>query len=81
VGEKIFIRKLYKDYEAAKLRVQLDKRLTKVEKEREIMPLTQKLSEEERALGICWQMVAGFEAKGEKPSGGSPELDLGAEGD
>jgi hypothetical protein len=45
-------RKLYEDYEASKLRVQLDERLTRLEKEREIMRLTHKLQEDERATGI-----------------------------
>jgi hypothetical protein len=56
-------RKLYEDYEAAKLRVQLDEHLTKVEKEREMPRLTHELQEEERATRIRWEIIAGFEAK------------------
>jgi hypothetical protein len=73
-------RKLYEDYEADKLRVQLDDRLTRLEKEREITQLTHKLQEDDRAAGIRWEIVAGFEAKGEaegESEGGSAELDLG----
>ena len=56
-------RKLYEDYDAAKLRVQLDERLTKVEKERKITRLTHKLQEEGRAARLRWEIIAGFEAK------------------
>ncbi len=68
-------RKVYQDYQADKLRVQLDDRLTRLEKEREIARLTHKLQEDERAAGIRWEIVAGFEAKG-KSEGASVELDL-----
>ena len=67
-------RKLYEGYEADKLRVLLDERLTQLEKEQEITRLTHKLQEDERAAGIRWEIVAGFEAKGES-EGGSAELD------
>ncbi len=71
-------RKLYEDYEASKLRVQLDERLTRLEKERKITRLTHKLQEYERAAGIRWEIVAGFMAKSEsgESEGGSAELDL-----
>jgi len=68
-------RKLYEGYEADKLRVLLDGRLTRLEKEREIRRLTHKLQEDERAAGIRWEIVAGFEAKGES-EGASAELEL-----
>ncbi len=67
--------KLYEDYEAAKLRVQLDEHLTRVEKEREISRLTHKLQEDERAAGIRWEIVAGFEARGTSEDG-SAQLNL-----
>jgi hypothetical protein len=69
-------RKLYEDYEAAKLRVQLDEHLTKVEKEREITRLTHELQEEEqeRAARIRWEIIAGFEAR-EASEGGSVKLE------
>ena len=73
--DKANARKLYQDYQADKLRVQLDDRLTRLEKEREITRLTHKLQEDERAAGIRWEIVAGFEAKGES-EGASAELDL-----
>ncbi len=57
--------KLRDDDEAAKLRVQLDEHLTRVEKEREITLLTHnKLEEDERAAGIRWEIIAGFQATG-----------------
>ncbi len=67
--------KLYEDYEAAKLRIQLDEHLTRVEKEREITRLTHKLEEEERVRGIRWEIIAGFEARGVGEDG-STEFDL-----
>lgn len=69
-------RKLYEDYEVAKLRVQLDEHLTKVEKEREVTRLTHELQEEEqeRAARIRWEIIAGFEAR-EESEGGSVTLE------
>ena len=70
-------RKLYEDYEAAKLRVQLDEHLTKVEKERELTRLTHELQEEEqeeRAAKVRWEIIAGFEAR-EASEGGSVKLE------
>lgn len=67
-------RKLYGDYEAAKLRVQLDEHLTKVEKERKVTRLTHELQEEERAARIQWEIIAGFEAR-EASEGGSVKLE------
>jgi polyphosphate kinase 2 (PPK2 family) len=68
-------RKLYEDYEAAKLRVQLDEHLTKVEKEREITRLSHELQEEqERAAKVRWEIIAGFEAR-EASEGGSVKLE------
>jgi hypothetical protein len=71
-------RKLYDDYEAAKLRVHFDKHLTKVEKEQEITRLTHNLKEDERAAGIRWEIIAGFEAR-DASEGGSGQVDLGAD--
>lgn len=69
-------RKLYEDYEAAKLRIQLDEHLTKVEKEREITRLTHELQEEEdeRTARIRWEIIAGFEAR-DASEGGSVKLE------
>jgi hypothetical protein len=68
--------KLYEDYEAAKLRVQLDEHLTKVEKVREITRLTHELQEEEqeRVARIRWEIIAGFEAR-EASEGESVKLE------
>jgi hypothetical protein len=71
-------RQLYADYEAAKLRVELDEHHTRVQKERKITRLTDKLHEDERALGIRWQIVAGFEAKDASESG-REKLNLGGD--
>jgi hypothetical protein len=68
------VRKLYEDYESAKLRVQLDEHLTRVEKEREISRLTNKLREDEDAAGIRWEITAGFEAR-DVSEGGSVKLE------
>jgi hypothetical protein len=64
-------RKLYEDYESAKLRVQLDEHLTRVEKEREISRLTNKLREDDDAAGIRWEITAGFEARDGSEGGSS----------
>jgi hypothetical protein len=66
-------RKLYEDYEAAKLRVQLDEHLTRVEKEREITRLAHPLQEQQRVAGIRWEIIAGFEASGDRESGSAEQ--------